>query len=346
MRMVSNTNPPASRAQEVRKRRAQRTQQRINTVTNRATHPVKTRPVTVRGNAFGTPIRQKASRPARRTLYLTVDSAAGAELRLPTLPMVNPGWRLLSGLLVILLRVAIYSLLNSPPFRVDHIGVIGLQRISADELTRELALQNLSIIEVNPAEIQAKLSQSFPELMEVEVGVELPNFVTVTAVERQPAMAWQKGEQVLWIDPEGVIFPARGDAQGLLTIHSSSDIPMVSQQPDTTEAKGKEAAADDKAGGSTNRPVFLQKADPALLSAAQTLREKLSPEVSLIYDPHNGLGWNDPMGWQVYVGNELSDFEAKLNMYQYVSGYLLDQGLQPALVSVAQLNAPFYRLEH
>lgn len=342
MRMVSNTKSSASRAQEVRKRRSQQTQQRINTVTNRATHPVKTRPVTVRGNAFGTPIRQKAGRRARRAFYVTMDPAAGTELRLPTLPMVNPGWRLLSGILVILLGVAIYSLWNSPPFRIDHIGVIGLQRISADELTRELDLKNLSIIELNPAEIEASLSQSFPELMDVEVGVELPNFVTVTAVERQPAMVWQKGEQVLWIDPEGVIFPARGDVQELLTIQSSSDIPLAPQQLDSTEAHGEEAAAAD----STNQPVFLQKADPILLAAAQALRENLPPEVSLIYDHHNGLGWNDPMGWQVYIGNELSDFEAKYNMYQYLSGHLLDQGLQPVLVSVAQLNAPFYRLEH
>ncbi len=32
-------------------------------------------------------------------------------------------------------------------------------------------------------------------------------------------------------------------------------------------------------------------------------------------------------------------------MYQQVTNYLTDQGINPALVSVEHLNAPYYRLE-
>ena len=355
MRIARTESTTNKRAEEVRKRRTDRTQQRVTSVKDRVNNPVNVRPVIVRGSNFGTPIHRQAGTRARRAFYVTMDQAAGAELRLPAIPLVNPGWRLLSGLLVGLAIMGIFSLWNSPYFRVDVIDVVGLQRLSAEELTNALDLNNLPIVEVDPAYIEQTLQKDYPELAEVKATVELPNFVTISAVERQPVMAWKQGDQITWLDSQGFIFPARGDVDPLLTIHSDDNIPLapvsaaeiiastlLEKQQENQEEVGQEGQPAEEAAA----PEIIQRnANPAMLTAALTLSQKLPPETTLVYDSQNGLGWMAPEGWQVYIGSNLEDFEAKFNMYEQLAAYFSAQGITPSVVSVAQLNAPFYRSE-
>lgn len=353
MRMVKNQRQSQSqvtnRSEELRKRRAESSQKRAATAGSRASHPVNVRPVIVRGNSFGTPIHRKSAPRPRRAFYLTMDQSTGSELRLPTIPLVNPGWRLLSAAIVAMALLGIFSIWNSPYFLVNGITVQGLQRLSAEELTDELNLNNLSIVEIDPNSIQETLAKDYPELAEVNVTVELPNLVTVSAIERQPVMAWQKGDQVTWVDSEGVLFPVRGEAGPLVTIHSDDDIPLAPVTAKDVADGALGAVEDDE---DTTGPTEVKKevettrnVDPALITAAQALSQKLPPETALVYDRQNGFGWMAPEGWQVYIGASLSDFEAKFNMYQQLAAHLASQGIQPRLVSVAQINAPFYRLE-
>ncbi len=66
----------SNRAEEVRSRRAQRSKERVSTVSSRVTNPPPARPVTVRGGAFGKPIHQQSGTRARRQFYVTMDRAA------------------------------------------------------------------------------------------------------------------------------------------------------------------------------------------------------------------------------------------------------------------------------
>ena len=85
--------------------------------------------------------------------------------------------------------------------------------------------------------------------------------------------------------------------------------------------------------------------DPAVLTALQELSKQLPSGTQLVYSKQHGLGWKSPEGWQIYIGTDLRDFEAKYSMYQQLTKYLADQGVTPAMVSIEHLNAPFYRLE-
>jgi hypothetical protein len=51
----------------------------------------------------------------------------------------------------------------------------------------------------------------------------------------------------------------------------------------------------------------------------------------------------DPNGWQVYIGKDLNQFEAKMATYQAIISELESRGIRPTLVSVEHLDAPFYR---
>jgi len=367
MRFVSGSKKqaPGNRAEEARRRRSERSEERVSSVTRRITNQARTRQVISRGNLFGSPIHQQAStRNARRAFYVTIDQR-GSELRLPALPVVHVGWRLASGLIAILALVGMYYFLNSPYFEIPVVDVQGLQRIPPEEISFELDLENRSIIEVDRDEVLAILTQKYTELINIKVSVEMPNIVSISASERQPVLAWRQGDQTQWVDAEGFIFPSRGDAGPLVTIQSENSLPLEPFSPDqmarmaTIQASPEDDVTEEE---QQPKPGILEsllnpgeqeiqandtrvKADLTLLDAAQGLSQKLPPETHLVYTEANGLGWTEPQGWQVYIGKDLDQFEVKYALYQTVASYLADQGVQPVLISVEHLNAPFYRLE-
>jgi hypothetical protein len=357
MRRGTSQPSGASRSEEARKRRTQQSKQRMSTVNNHVFNPVRpARPVTARGNLFGTPIHQQTSTRARRQFYIAMDQA-GAELRLPAIPLVNPGWRILSFAIVVLSLVGIFSMWNSPFFQVQSVEVKGIQRLTPEEITAVLGLEYRPIVEVDARQAQDLVSQKFPDLMDVRVNVQMPNIVTVSATERQPVMAVKNGDQVDWIDAEGVVFDAVGDAGPLLTIQTSDALPFLPSEADAAAAAATQTAGSVPAVPTTPdilkllteksaQKNELKKVDPSLLAAAEGLSQKLPPETQLVYSKTNGLGWTDAAGCQIYIGTDLADFEEKFTLYQAIANTLANQGIQPVLISVAYPNAPFYRLEH
>ncbi len=129
--------------------------------------------------------------------------------------------------------IGIYSMLNSPFCQVGTVEVKDLQRLNADEINAALNLENLSIIEIDPQQIQEKLISTYPELINVRVWVNMPNAVTISAEERVPVIALAEGDQTNWVDASGIIFPARGEAvvngetKPLVTIQAEEGLPMV-----------------------------------------------------------------------------------------------------------------------
>lgn len=339
----------ANRAEELRKKRTGRSQKRVSEATQRAAHPVRVRPIVVRGSEFGTPIHQRAAKKSpRRAFYVTVDRTAGTELRLPSVPAFHPGWRLVSGIIAIAALFGIFTMWNSDTFRVGGVEVQGLERISAEDINKTLNLDNYSVVEIDTHTAVQQITSAFPELVNVRVQVKLPNLVSMSARERQPVLAWQKGDSVQWLDAEGAIFPARGEAGPLVTLHTEDDLPPAAVKIDIDAIELTAAAGEDEKPAAEKpvaEPDELKKVDPALIAAAQSLSQKLPQDTTLVYSQTDGLGWVDPQGWQVFIGTDLQNFEAKYNLYQTLAKHLNDQGQTPALVSVEHLNAPFYRLE-
>lgn len=354
-----NEQSGQNRSESVRQRRNNRTQQRIKSTAARVVSSTNSqRPVIMRGVLSNTAepfYRQAAKTNPRRQFYVSMDNAratgvAGAELRLPAIPMIRLGWRLISGLLVLSLLIALISAWNSPFFRVSDIHIFGLERLSASDLEAVVRLSNLSIIEVQPEKIKEEITLAFPELADVQVKVELPNYVSVTARERQPLLAWQKGETTHWIDAEGFIFPMRGEAGPLVSIQTDDEIPLAPVLNGTSGAKQAVDQANQKTEPESTLkqsvPAYLdRRADMKILNATLQLTKKLPEGTQLVFDKQNGLGWKDPGGWQVYIGKDLDNFEVKLETYQAIIRELENQGIRPVLVSVAPHNAPFYRAD-
>jgi len=272
-------------------------------------------------------------------------------MRTPALPIIRPGWRLLSGFLTIALGILIYMMLTIPAFEISAPQLNGIQRLKAEDVESVLHLSGMNIFFVNPQDIYALLDKSFPEFSYVDVQVALPNKVMITVIERQPVLAWEHGK-VKWIDAEGYIFPARGEpATELVYIIGDTTPPLIHEEVQETaienlieEENVVEAAEASEEQDSQTESGLHPRMDPMLLQAILKLNG-LIPGVPLVYSGKDGLGWKDPAGWQVFIGTSLEQFNEKMKVYQAIVNKLNEQGIQPAMISVEHMHAPFYRME-
>jgi hypothetical protein len=252
--------------------------------------------------------------------------------------------------------VGIYSMMNSTIFQISSVGVHGVDRVSPDDVTSALDLEHLSILTVDVGAIQETLKSAFPELTDVKVDVELPNVVTISAKERTPVLELTRGDKIQWVDADGVIFSPRGEPSAkLIKIDGADKLPAapVAPKPEAVQTAiaaeandatdPAQAAADQQAKTQAAKAAY--SVDPTFIKAVQELNQKLPEGTLLVYNRYQGLGWEDPQGFKVYIGKDLSDFDQKYLMYQKLSAYLAEQGIKPSLLSVERLGAPYYRLE-
>lgn len=340
MRDTAKTQP--SRADLVRQRRKQNTQERVQraqqVINRRDTKPR----VVARGMA---PASTVATRPlggarVRRQYYVALGTGS-AELRLPAVPLVNPGWRLLSATIVVLMLLAILGLFNAPLLQIKRIEVSGLKRLTPTDLEAVLGVSGKSAVTIDPNALKSRLALAFPELKNIRVRVALPARLVISAQERQPVLAWQNGDQIYWIDGEGFVLQPRGDAGPLPAIHANTPPPLLIQN-DAPLANGN-ASSNGQTPSIGIAEMWGKQTSPQLIQAILTLQSHLPADTSLVYDKDNGLGWHDTGGWDVLIGNNLDGFEAKMQLYEAIVAQIQQKGLQPQMISVANLFAPFYK---
>ena len=316
-------------------------------------------PVMARGTVqdMAVPSR-KRSQPRHR--YDFALSIPGAEVRLPSMPAVRIGWRGASGILVILMSLSLYILLYTPAFQVDVLEVEGMQRLTLEDINSELSISGESIVKVDPENLYAELQAAFPELSSIQVKVYLPAKVKLEVVERVPVIDWVQGSgdgdgyngstEEKWIDLEGYAFPPRGEAGSLIRVEADSDEyigyigdglpqPATAMIPAGTSDTAMKALA-----------VHTPMLPPEMVSTLLAMGAYVPAGTPILYSTEHGFGWQDPNGWRVYFGKSLVDADGysisqKLLVYQHLQENLANQGIQPSLISVEFLHAPFYRTE-
>jgi len=348
--MTEQRRSASNRAQNARVRRNQRSQERESQAAEHARRPYGTPPVITRGGMAGTPLHQKTRTRLRKSRYYSLNTT-GAEVRLPALPQIALGWRLLSGSLVLGLVAILVMLWNSPTFQVHQLKLLGAKRLSVHDLNAVIDLAGVPVVELAPADLKEEVMRSFPELETLDVQIGMPARVILTVTERTPILAWQREETVLWIDEAGVAFPSRGEAGvDLIYVQAEGDPPEI-VDPDAVTA---EADPDNPSPAQPTQAPQTVKRQPvpgepyistSLVEAIQALNEIRPSGAPVAYHPRYGLGWNDPQGWKVYFGQEVIDMEEKLSAYQAIVTEVANKGIHPALISVEFLHAPFYRLE-
>ena len=261
---------------------------------------------------------------------------------------IKIGWRLLSFVIVILLSYTLITVWQTPKYRVSAVQLSGLQRIPTEEVLAELSLAGRHILALAPSQIEKDLQKQFPEFSDIEVQIKLPAQVSIHITERQPQIAWQAKDFLLWIDNEGFLIPARGTADVMLTIQANA-LPAY-RLSNSIEESGTYKFIRDKKSYKPNPPVLAffaqpKQIDKALLTAILQLNAWMPQEKTLLFQQQRGLGWSDVRGWDVYVGQKLEKINEKMMMYETIVKELDNQGIKPTMVSVEFLHAPYYRTD-
>jgi cell division protein FtsQ len=304
-------------------------------------------PVMVRGGmggmAFGRTANsrlQKHRSPKRRIdLPLNVP---GAEIRLPSLPILHLGWRAISLLFALMMTASLFLIWKAPVFQINSVEAKGLKRLTVGDLNAVLGTFGKSVFSLNPKGLEEILHQAFPELAKISVRVNLPASVKVVAVERVPVIAWTQEGSETWVDAEGVSFPPRGNPEtALVRVEGHGTAPSIVTNSSSMMVQNLPPGYPT----AITSTIPSLKLSPELVSSILALGAKMPVDTLLVYDSEHGLGWNDPDGWEVYFGAEDQDMEMKLSVYQALVDRLQNEGVQPALISVEYVHAPYYRME-
>jgi cell division protein FtsQ len=279
-------------------------------------------PVLVRNEAVAS---QAASnrRVKNRRRYDVALSVPGAEVRLPALPELHFSWRILSGLIALALIAGLYYAWTTPTFQIESLQVTGIERLTVSDFETVLGIEGELVFLLNPKELAGQLQAAFPELSSASVRVGLPAEVIIEVSERQPVLSWSRDGEELWLDSDGYVFPPRGEVPLMASVEGA--LPAVTPQDDDQEGR-----------------LVL---DPAMVAAILKMSDHVPEGTRLAYEPDYGLGWTDWRGWQVYFGLEATDVDTKLVVYDALVERLDEQGVQPVLISMEFIHAPYYRVE-
>jgi cell division protein FtsQ len=304
-------------------------------------------PVMVRGGMDGMAFGRAASSrlhkqksPKRR--FDVPLNVTGAELRLPSLPFIRLGWRAISFLMVLMMSACLFLIWKAPVFQVSSVEAEGLQRLTVGDLNTVIGALGKSVFTLNPDMLNETLHQAFPELAKISVRVNLPASVKVVVIEREPVIAWVQDGNETWVDADGISFPTRGNPPApLVRVEGQGTPPSIAASALASDLQNLPAGI--TSASIPNTPSLQLSLD--LVSAILSLGAQMPADTLLVYDSEHGLGWNDPNGWEVFFGAEDQDMAMKLTVYQALVERLQSEGIQPALISVEYVHAPYYRME-
>jgi len=350
--MKPTTSQSASaRAETVRQRRSSRSQTRVykaasSVRTGRAYHPAT---VLSRDTALGgVSVLQRSKSQGRRRVSVGVGN--GAEVIFRNIPVIRPGWRLLSGFLVLLIGAALYIAWYSPALKIDTITLVGNQRVSAADVRAVLSLSGQQIFAVDPTQIAKKISASFPEVTNVTAEVNSPAEVIVSFQERMPVLTWAYNKTSYWVDPSGFIFMPDSKLKTPVNIHANLPPPVVetavAKPTAIPDAQGKNASLTQaKSAPPESLSLVGKHISPLVMTSAIKLGAMLKKDTVLAYSDQDGLGWHDSQGWDVYIGLDLNNMDTKLLMYKAVVAQVKKDGVTPTMISVENPDTPYYRTE-
>ncbi|MDO9545744.1 MAG: FtsQ-type POTRA domain-containing protein [Pelolinea sp.] len=258
------------------------------------------------------------------------------------------GWRLLSFLIICACSIALLTAWRSPQYEVSSVQIKGLSRLSEDEVLDTLNIYGKHIFALEKSSVIEPLIREFPELRDIRVEFSLPATVFLNVKERQPMIAWQTTDLQIWIDSEGYLIPARGETEQMLTIQANA-MPayriLVYEDIENIENVIRDKPQIKDESGDQTFFSYPKQIDGNLLTAILQLNAWMPGESVLLYQEKRGIGWKDVRGWDVFIGSKLENINDKMVMYETIVRELEKQGIQPSMVSVEFLHAPYYRLD-
>ena len=205
-------------------------------------------------------------------------------------------------------------------FYIYHADVVGVARLSPEEVFQASGLPGLHVLWVRPAGVEARLLDALPGVERAQVACGLPAECTIAVVERQPRMVWEEDGQSWWIDAEGVIFP-----------------------PSPSVGGGETGAEGWTVRGPLPRDEDGRLDERVRVALVELWAAGVDVPPSLTYMPARGLVFTDERGWRVILGRG-SGMDRRLQVLEWLVADLEARGLTPRFVDVRFADAPYYSL--
>ncbi len=262
--------------------------------------------------------RAKRKRTPRRRYSVTLPVERGAEMQFAMIPAGSVGTRAVALVVIIFALGTLLRFSRAEQFKVGQIEVQGIEMLTAAQVRSITGVEGRSIFFLDPSAIIGLIEQT-AEVKSAQIKMGWPNKIQVEVQERLPVVEWDDAGRVWWLSSDGVAYVKHGEHAGLIKIISDESSLQVAEEAHT--------------------PVV----DPALLRAVASLSKHLPEVGSWEFDPGHGLGFTNELGWQVYFGTS-GDMPMKVRMYQAIAEKLVEEGIQPTLLSVEDQSAPYYAL--
>jgi hypothetical protein len=258
--------------------------------------------------------------PMKRERYQRFDTAISmggkSKLRFPSLRFIRTGARIPALLLLSIAAWGLFTIFSAPDFQVIQAEISGIQHLSPSRVRTIAGVNAQSIFKVDPDEVEMLL-ESLPEVEEANVEVHWPNQVIIEIEERQPVMSWNDAGQTWILSADGLAFYLRGALPGLVHVQSLNSVLRIGEPLDPVIEKEK-------------------------IKAAYDLNLLLGNDGPILYDARHGFGFQDERGWMAYFGFS-GDMAAKFEIYEVIAEKLAHTGYPATLVSVEDIEGPFYR---
>ena len=149
----------------------------------------------------------------------------------------------------------------------------------------------------------------------------LPNRLDVYFEQRVAAVEWNFGGSRFWIDEEGFVFNENLSASPEIIVYANSFPGAMNRNDRTVPKKFRKEIVD------SARRIFAVK--PA------------ESRLNFTYD--NGYGWDSGKGYMLWIGVNDSGLNEKMAMANGLDRYFKANEIEPEMLSLEFINAPYYR---
>jgi len=225
-------------------------------------------------------------------------------------------WRIVSGLMIVLLSVVLFLFFYSDIFYVSNISVRGQGYMTVEEVFTYADIARYHIFWVDPEQVRENIMR-YPSVADAKVTIGWPpKMVSIELEEREPILSWEQGDTVFWVDIQGNKMDVRDDRPDLLRIVVDDPLVAIPQGQDG-------------------------RLDTDIVYGVLQLYD-LRPDIQAWkYDHVKGLGFHNANGWDVWFGVGI-DMAEKMKIYETLSSDIIARGIQISELNVANPDAPYY----
>ncbi len=231
----------------------------------------------------------------------------------------NTRW--VSGILAIIFGAAAACYAFLPMFRFDNIVILGMEKISKDEVVYFSGAKGKPVFTINPNVVRSTLLTHYHDIYDANVTIDFPAEMVIELMERIPVVEWDFGGSRFWIDKEGMVLNESNSRPETIHVYADS-------YPGAIDPEDRSI------------PSYFSK---DVLKTIQTMGKYAPEDKPLYFTYKNGYGWDTDEGWRIFFGKTDADMDEKLRMQESLTAYFIKNEIQPIFVSLEFKDAPYYR---